>query len=151
MNTIKQTDFVQYREPLLTTVFRTATIALIPALIKCFTTHNAHLFAAYFFGALWFSFGGHWVEIAWLDGIRHRLPKSCRIQKIGRITYWFVSGIVLGVFMALTIKTLDPGFTPNFPPSLLILSGVAFVLIELLVHSILLQRRGRPSFYNSAG
>ncbi len=143
----QRNEFVRFHEPLRSTLLRTFSIALIPALITCFVTHHNSMFAPVFFGILWISFGGHWAEIVWLNLIRHRLPKSPLVQKLGRIAFWFVSGMILGVPMGLTIRLFDPKSTS---PTMLTI-GFTFVLIELLVHYVLLHLRGRPSFYNSAG
>ena len=141
------TEFVPFREPLQSTLLRTISIAMLPALVICFVTHSISGFAPVFFGAMWFSFGGHWAEVIWLNGIRFRIPNSPVVQKLGRIAFWFIAGIVLSVPMQLTIRLFDPKF---IPPSLLI-CGAAFALIELAVHFFLMHLRGRASFYDSTG
>lgn len=143
----QQVQFTPFREPMRSTVLRTFSIALAPALVTCLVTHKTSAFAPLFFGVLWFSLGGHFAELLWLEVIRYRLPRSSFIQKIGRISFWFVSGMILGVPMSLTMHRLDPRINP---PNLLII-GFAYVLIELAVHYVLLHRSGKASFYNSAG
>ena len=147
MGITQHADFVPVREPMRRTVLRTVSIAMTVALVICLATHNGSAFAPFFFGGLWLSLGGHVAEVVWLNGIRHRLPRSPLVQKPGRIMFWFVSGIVLGAPMGLTMRLLDPKFNP--PPLLSI--GVAFVLIELVIHYVVLHLSRRPSFYNSAG
>ena len=143
----QHSEFIPIREPLRSTALRTVSIAMAPALIKGVATHTGSAFASLLFGGLWFSFGGHWAEMVWLDGIRHRLPKSPVVQMLGRITFWSVTGMVLGVPMGFTMRLLDP----KLNPPTLVSMGVAIVLVEIVVHYLVLHLRERHSFYNSAG
>jgi hypothetical protein len=97
---------------------------------------------------LWPSFGGHWVEIWFLNCLRPRLSAARGLQIAARVGMWFVAGIGLAIGMGLTAVALT-GFRPARWPAWWI-AGLAFVGIELAAH-LVLQLRGRPSFYNGRG
>jgi hypothetical protein len=67
---------------------------------------------------------------------------------VARVATWFVGGVVLAIGMAITASTLG-GFRPARWPAWW-LGGGAFIALEVLVH-LVLQVRGRPSFYNGRG
>jgi len=98
--------------------------------------------------ALWPSFGGHWVEVWFLNWLRFRLSIARGVQVAARVGVWFVGGAGLAVGMGLTAMALA-GFRPAHWPAWW-LGGLAFIGIELVTH-LLLQLRGRPSFYNGRG
>jgi hypothetical protein len=97
---------------------------------------------------LWPSFGGHWVEIGFLNWLRPRIPASRAVQVAARIGVWFVGGIVLAFGMELSAMALA-GFPPSRWPAWW-LGGIAFIGVEL-VAQLALQLRGRPNFYNGRG
>ena len=97
---------------------------------------------------LWPSFGGHWVEVWFLNWLRPRLPIARGLQIAARVGAWFVGGAVLAIGMGLTAMALA-GFRPAHWPAWW-LGGLAFIGIELVTH-LALQLRGRPSFYNGRG
>jgi hypothetical protein len=98
--------------------------------------------------ALWPSFGGHWVEVWFLNWLRPRLSTARGLQVAARIGVWFVGGSGLAMGMGLTAMALTR-FRPAHLPAWW-LGGLAFIGIELAVH-LVLQLRGRPSFYNWRG
>jgi hypothetical protein len=137
-----------YQEPLLITLARTGTIAvLVGALIAYRMGGLAHWPIATLL-VLWPSLGGHWVELLFLKCLRSRLPVTRSVQTGVRVLVWFIGGIGLAVGMRLTAMTLG-GFRPAHWPAWW-LGGLAFIGIELAVH-LALQLRGRPSFYNGRG
>jgi hypothetical protein len=97
---------------------------------------------------LWPSFGGHWVEIWFLNWLRPRLSVARAVQVGARVGVWFVGGIVLAVGMRLTAMALGGLRLARWPAWWI--GGLAFIGIELAVH-LVLQMRGRPSFYNGRG
>jgi hypothetical protein len=135
-------------EPLRTNLWRTVSIAMVIGAV----------FAQFWGGwgrwplttllALWPSFGGHWLEVGFLHGLRPRLATAPAIQIAARIATWFVGGIVLAMGMSLTASVLTRFRLADRPAWWL--GGLAFIAIELLVH-LGLQLRGRPSFYNGRG
>jgi hypothetical protein len=97
---------------------------------------------------LWASFGGHWVEVWFLDWLRPRLSSARGFQVAARVGVWFVGGAVLAIGMGLTAMALAGLRPANW--STWWLGGLAFIGIELVTH-LVLQFRGRPSFYNGRG
>ena len=96
---------------------------------------------------LWPSFGGHWVEIGFLNRVRPRIPAARGLQLAARLGVWFAGGVCLAIGIELTAMAL--GFRRGLWPSWW-LGGPAFIAIELVVH-LVMQLRGRPSFYNGLG
>jgi hypothetical protein len=142
-----------YREPLYSTILRTGVIAIVAgaALTRLQGGPGRWLTATLL--VIWPSFGGHWVEVWFLNRLRPRLSIARGVQIAARVGLWFVGGIVLAIGMNLTAMGLTAmesvGFRPVRWPALW-LGGPAFIGIELLVH-LVLQLRGRPSFYNGRG
>jgi hypothetical protein len=97
---------------------------------------------------LWPAMGGHWLEVAYLYGVRPYLPAARVVQVAVRFAIWFVGGVALAQCMRLTaIVLIGPG--PRHGP-VWWLGGVAFIGIELVAHGVL-WLRGRPSFYDGRG
>jgi hypothetical protein len=97
---------------------------------------------------LWPSFGGHWVEVWFLNWLRPRISNARGVQVAARIAVWFVGGAGLAIGMRLTAMALA-GFRPARWPAWW-WGGIVFIGIELVAH-LGLQLRGRPSFYNGRG
>ena len=97
---------------------------------------------------LWPSFGGHWVEVWFLNWLRPRLSIARGVQVAARVGVWFVGGTGLAIGMGLTAMA-RAGFRPAHWPAWW-LGGLAFIGIELVAH-LVLQFGGRPSFYNGRG
>jgi hypothetical protein len=91
------------------------------------------------------SFGGHWVDLCFLNWLRPRLSFARVVQVASRPAVWFFGGIVLALGMALTAMALA-GFRPARWPAWW-LGGLAFIGVEMVAR-LALQLRGRPSFYN---
>jgi hypothetical protein len=139
-----------YREPLRITIRRTGMIALVLGAV--FTRFRGGLTSWLIASLLllWPSFGGHWVELWFLNWLRPRLSAARSVQVAARLAVWFAGGAVLAIGMALTALLLPGfGFRPaHWPPWWL--GGLAFIAIELIAH-LALQLRGRPGFYNRRG
>ena len=97
---------------------------------------------------LWPSFGGHWVDLWFLNWLRPRLSVTRAVQVVARVAVWFAGGTGLALGMGLTAMALA-GFGPARWPAWWV-GGLAFIGVEL-VAQLVLQLRGRPSFYNGRG
>jgi hypothetical protein len=97
---------------------------------------------------LWPSLGGHWVEIWFLNRLRPRLSIARASQVAARVGVWFVGGTGLAIGMGLTAMALAGLRPAHWPPWWV--GGLSFIGIELVAH-LVLQLRGRPSFYNGRG
>jgi len=137
-----------YREPLRVTLLRTGLIALITgAIVSRWWGGLSHWPAATLL-MLWPAFGGHWIELGFLNRLRPRIAPTRAIQMAARIAAWFIGGTVLAVGMGMTAMVLNGIGTAKWPAWWI--CGLAFIGIELIAH-LVLQLRGRPSFYNGRG
>lgn len=137
-----------YREPFRSTLVRTFAIALVVgALVTRLWGGGFSRWPAVSLLMLWPAFGGHWVELLFLNWLRPRLPAARATQVAARSAVWFVGGSFLALGMALTAITL--GIRPMQWPAWWI-GGIAFIGVELVAH-LGLQLRGQPSVYNGRG
>jgi hypothetical protein len=137
-----------YREPLRRTLVRAGTIALVVGAVLARRWGGPGRWPLATLLALWFSFGGHWVELWFLNWLRPHLSVARGVQVGARIGVWFVGGTGLGLGMALTAMVLA-GLRPARWPAWW-LGGLALIGVELVAH-LFLQLRGRPSFFNGRG
>ena len=143
-----------YREPLRVTLARTGAIALgVGAVLAGVSGGGLRRWPAAALLALWPALGGHYLELWFLNWLRPRLPAGRAVQLAARVAVWFVGGALLALGMALTAMAL-PGFRPvrwlSPPAQIWWVGGLGFIAIELIAH-LVLQLRGRPSFYNGRG
>jgi hypothetical protein len=141
------TPWQPHREPLRTTLLRTIIIALVAGAVIARFSGRGIGWPLTALLLLWFTFGGHWVELWYVNWLRPRISIARYVQIIARIGTWFVGGTALALGMALTASAL--GFPPAQWPAWW-LGGFAFIVLELVVH-LALQLRGQPSFYNGRG
>jgi hypothetical protein len=139
-----------HREPLRTTLLRTFAIALLLGLLVVRFWGGGRLarWPLATLLILWFSFGGHWVELWFLNWLRPRIPTARGAQGVTRVAVWFVGGCALALGMDLSAMALADIRPAQWPAWWL--GGLAFIALELIVH-LMLQLRGQPSFYNGRG
>ena len=129
-----------YREPLRATLVRTVLIAVAVGVV----VGRVRFWLPWAAWALWPSFGGHWVEILFLNWLRPRLRAERWVQISARFVIWILGGTVL--MMGARVTGLGLGIPElRMPPWWL--GGPIFIGVELFVHA-LFQVRGKPSFYN---
>lgn len=132
----------RFREPLRATLSRTILIALVVGVV----VGRSALWLPWTAFTLWLSFGGHWVEVFFLNWLRPRLPSARGAQIGGRLLIWLAGGTVLMIGARATGLALGiPAL--RVPPWAL--GGPIFVGVELFVHA-LSQLRRQPNFYNGA-
>jgi hypothetical protein len=139
-----------YREPLSRTLLRTIAIAVAIGIALSVGRGGGGiaLLPMNVLLALWPAFGGHWIELGFLNWLRPRLPAARAVQIAARLATWFAGGIVLGLAMKLTARALD---RPDALRGLAWpLAGLGFVGIELMTHAVL-RWRGRPNSYEGRG
>lgn len=147
-------DRITYRERLSVTLARTSTLALLLG-TGWMTAETAGdwLFWSWrewyvrLISVFWISFGGHWVEICYLNYLRMRLPHSPAIEVVARLCTWYIGGSVLYFGILFTGRLLQTDVLHKLPWWQ---AGFLFVGIELVVHSIWHQFR-RGSFYDGRG
>ena len=141
------TDWQPYREPLRATLTRTIGIAIVAGAVTSVAFGRPARWPMMTVLMLWPSFGGHWVELWFLNWLRPRLASARGVQIAARIAVWFVGGIGLAFGMWLTAFALTGLWRV---PLAWWLAGFTFIGVEL-VAQLTLQMRGRPSFYNGRG
>lgn len=137
-----------YREPLRATLSRTIGIALVVGGVIAWRYGNLRVWPIAAGLVLWFSLGGHWVELWFLNWLRPRLSRSRIPQVAARLGVWFVGGIGLGLGIVLTMRLFSLDRRVDVPAWWVF--GVLFVALELVAHIALAARR-RPNFYNGKG
>ena len=129
-------------------MLRTGTIAIVVGAVLARFSGGLARWPLATLLVLWPAFGGHWIEIWFLNWLRPRLSMARASQVAARVGVWFVGGTGLAIGVGLTAMAVA-GFRPARWPAWW-LGGLAFVGIELVAH-LALQLRGRPSFYNGRG
>jgi hypothetical protein len=134
----------RFQEPIGRTLLRNFAIAVGVGVAVALWKREARLLIPFSLMALWFSLGGHYVEVVFLNIIRSRIPSTRLMQLSARLATWFVGGAILYVGMATTAQVLLVR-----PPRLGLwwCGGLFLILVELLAHAFL-AIRGSSSFYN---
>ena len=136
-----------FREPLRVTALRTGAIAMAIGAVLAGFRGGVRGWPMATLLALWPAFGGHWVEVWYLNGLRPRLRGGRRAQVAARMGLWFATGVAIAFAMRLTSEAA--GLQPLRWLAWRV-GGAAFIGIELAAH-LVLQMRGLPSFYNGRG
>jgi hypothetical protein len=142
------TNWQSYRESLSITLARTVGIALVAGGVLAHSWGGLGRWPLTTALMLWPSFGGHSLELWFLNWLRPRLPDPQRVQIAVRLAVWFIGGVGLAFGMRLTAMA----FTGRWPAPWATwwMAGFAFIGIELVAH-LVLQLRRRPSFFNGRG
>jgi len=138
---------LRFEEPFRRTLTRNVTIAAVVGVVLAFRRHDLGLFLPVTILALWFSLGGHYVELLFLNGVRPRVPQGRATQAVARLLVWFLGGAILYVCTAVTARALPiagPPLTQWW------FGSVLFIGLELAVHGIFVLR-GLPNFYDGRG
>jgi hypothetical protein len=135
------------REPFSKTLTRNVAIALVVGGALALRARSPSQLLPSSLNALWFTLGGHYVEVLFLNGLRARLPRAALAQRAARVLVWFVGGSLLFVAMTLSARLL-PIRAQHWPSWWL--GGALFIGVELVVHALLAIRR-IPSFYDGRG
>ncbi|MFO0840519.1 MAG: hypothetical protein U1D55_18585 [Phycisphaerae bacterium] len=136
-----------FREPVRTTVARTGLIAVAVGGVVAWFWGGLARWPLAALLVLWFSLGGHFVELFFLNLLRPRLPNRRGVQVLARLLVWLVGGAGLALGMRMTAVAIEGG-APRWMGWWV--GGLAFVGIELIAHLALLARR-RPNFYDGRG
>ncbi|MEP6961336.1 MAG: hypothetical protein ABI995_04620 [Acidobacteriota bacterium] len=94
------------QEPLRITLTRTIAIAMIVAAALSPWLGGIHRWPTLTLLGLWPSLGGHFVEVAFLNILRPRLPAARPVKFAARIALWFLAGIALAQAMRITATAL---------------------------------------------
>lgn len=145
------TEWQPFREPLQRTLLRTVAIAVVAGGVLTVWRGGLSRWPAATVVMLWPSFGGHWLELWFLNWLRPRLPERRSLQLAARLATWFVGGVVLASGMWLTAAVLHSMRPPRATWWLLAaFAGLGFIGVELMAH-VGLRLRGRPSVLDGRG
>jgi hypothetical protein len=133
-----------FHEPLRKTLIRTVLIAVIAGAVIARLSGGWSRWPLDSLLAFWITFGGHWVEVWFLNGVRPRIPAAGGIQKSARLAVWFFGGVLLGVGIVLTARAFGERIAWQW--SKWWVFGAFFIVVELVVHLTLLLR-GQPGFF----
>jgi len=142
------TPWQPFSEPGRNTALRTFGIAIVVGIALALGSRGRIAASTAVLLVLWFSLGGHFVELWFLNWLRPRLPVSRGAQIAGRLGAWFVGGVAIAFGMAMTARLLT-----GAPPTRQLawwVGGLAFIGLELVVHFLMLLR-GLPSIYDGRG
>src|SRR5690349_12319063 len=95
------TEWQRVEEPLGRVLRRTIGIALVIGAVFALRTHHVRILLPMAVVALWPSLGGHYVELAFLNGLRPRLPSRRAVQVAARLAVWALAGVVFFLLMTL--------------------------------------------------
>jgi hypothetical protein len=140
-----------HREPLRATLVRTIVIAIVAGTVLAAWSDRSGRSIRWPVAVavmLWVSFGGHWLELWYLNWLRPRLSSAPTVQRVARLVTWFLGGCALGVGMLLTAR-FGGGIHRTHWPTWWV-AGLVFIAVELVAHTVL-HMRGRPSFFNGRG
>lgn len=137
----------RFEEPFRRTLVRNVAIAAVVGAVLALLRHDLRLLLPSAALALWPSLGGHYIELAFLNGLRARIPQRRLTQAVVRLLVWSSGGVLLYVCMAAMARAL-PIKAP--PLRLWWYGGFLFIGVELAVHAVL-AIRGLPNFYNGHG
>ncbi len=128
-------------------IVTTTVIAAILVLTGIFPWHEKTKFEI--FGIIWpaifcIVFGGHWLELFFVNYLKFVLPQNIFLLYIVRIGYWFLCSIPLFLLASFVIQLLTNdqkqlGHWWAF--------GFLYIGIEMLMYGIM-QVRSKKSFYN---
>ena len=136
-----------FSEPWRTTALRTGLLALAVGAAAGLRQHQIADIPAVSLLALWFTLGGHFLELLFRNRLRQYLGDQRAMQMLVRVAFWFVGGAVLFEGVLATRALL--GIRVNVPFSWW-LAGAGFVGVELLIH-LGIRARGQPNFYDGRG
>jgi len=137
----------QFMQTLIRTLLTTTVIAVILYGLKAFPSRGNNkltLFEMIWSAIFCVVFGGHWLELLFINHIKFALPKNSAILYLTRIIYWFLSAIPL-FFIANFSLHLFSYHIDLFNKWWFF--GIIYIGLELVMYAIM-QLRLKKSFYN---
>jgi len=134
-------------EPFRRALLRNVTIAAGVGLVFALLRRDSRELVPVTILALWFSLGGHYVELVFLNGVRNWLPAHRLTHVLVRLAVWWCAGVILSACMRATAQLFSLHAPPLWPWWF---GGLSFIGIELAVHAAL-AARNRASFYDGRG
>jgi hypothetical protein len=137
----------RFRESWRATAWRSGAIALAIGVGVGFYRRQLAAVPLATLTALWFTLGGHVVEVLLRNRLLPRLGESRAPRIAARLAGWFAGGSLLYA-AALATRAVISG-EALAPPAWWI-GGLAFIGLELLVH-LVMHTRGMANFYDGRG
>lgn len=129
------------------TIITTTIIAVILFCFRIFPSGGKTNIAA--FATIWTAvfcivFGGHWLELLFINHIKFVLPKNMLFLYFVRICYWFLSAVLLFAVATLANNLLSQraGYLGGWW-----IFGLIYIGIQLVMYAIM-HIRFKKSFYN---
>jgi hypothetical protein len=136
-----------FSEPWRSTAWRTGSLALMVGVVAGLRSRQLVIVPLATALALWFTLGGHFLELFFRNRLRQHFGARAPIQILARVLFWFLGGALLFAG-AMATRALLTGRTAV--PVSWWLAGIAFVGAELLVH-LGLHLLGRANLYDGQG
>src|SRR5689334_8233730 len=121
-------------EPFWRLLARNLAIAAVVSAVITLVRHEFRSFLPVVALALWPALGGHYVELAFGNGIRARISPGRFTQTVVRLLVWFAGGVLLYLCMCATSRLLP---IRPLPLRLWWCGGFLFIGLELAVHAIM--------------
>jgi hypothetical protein len=137
-----------FHEPFGNTLVRNNMIALIVAAIIAVSLPRIFSLPTALLVAYWPTFGGHFIEILYLNYLRPLLPGDRSVRTAARLLAWYIGGAALALGARFTAELLTTCRTPLVPTC--VFGGLAFIGIELIAH-LALSRSNKANFYDGRG
>jgi len=136
-----------FTKTVIRTIITTTIIAIILYWLHVFPTGDKSKLSL--FEMIWsivfcIVFGGHWLELLFINYIKFALPKNILLLYFIRIVYWFLCSVPL-FFIADLVDNLFSHNTGHLGHWWAF--GFFYIAIELFMHAIM-QIRSKKSFYN---
>ncbi len=136
-----------FHEPWHTTLLRTGGIALAIGVAVGLRQRRVEVVPIVTVFALWFSLGGHFVELLIRNKLRNRISGTPLVQVVARVVLWFIGGSLLYA-CGLATRAIMTG--RHFRAWPWWIGGAGFVVLELGIH-LYMRMRGLPSVYDGRG
>jgi hypothetical protein len=137
----------RFNEPVRETLSRNVTLATMTGVVAALLRRDPRLFLPISCLALWPTLGGHYVEVAFLNGLRPRVSDKRPAQAAVRLVVWCGGGVLVYLCMSATARALP---IRPLPLGTWWYGSFLFVGVELVAHAVL-GLRGRPNFYDGRG
>ena len=110
--------------------------------------HPLTIWAANVVGLFWMTFGGHWLELVYVNFIANRFHTQF-MQRLVRITLWFTVGGLIVLASSWTRTLFGFGAFAVRPLNWEI-AGLFFILVQLVIHTVYYLFK-QPSFWTHDG
>jgi len=136
-----------FTQTIVRTIVTTTLIAVILYFLHLFPGHELSQVSK--FEMIWLAvfcivFGGHWLELLFINYIKFKLPKNILLLYLTRIVYWYLCAIPLFFSAGIVVELFlhNSTFRAHLKPI-----GFFYIGIQLVMHAIM-QARIKKSFYN---